>query len=138
VRPEREVQKGHTDPTTRSFASIFKEFRRPTRFIEKPHELLSRNGSPILAAHIGRQSEGGFDCSKLGCLELRLSDVPPSRKRHERKCFRDLANHGPQLREITVEANRLGAIRRTLPRQSAWRPRLESPLTQGDQLATIS
>jgi hypothetical protein len=84
-------QKDHADPTTRSFASIFKEFRRPTRFIEKPHELLSRNGSPILAAHIGRQSEGGFDCSKLGCLELRLSDAPPSRKRHERKCFRDLA-----------------------------------------------
>ena len=66
-------------------------FRRPTRFIKKPHELLSRNGSPILAAHIGRQSESGFDCSKLGSLELRLSDVPPSRKRQERKCFRDLA-----------------------------------------------
>jgi hypothetical protein len=81
VRPEREVQKDHADPTTRSFASIFKEFRRPTRFIEKPHELLSRNGSPILAAHIGRQSEGGFDCSKLGCLELRLSDAPPSTAR---------------------------------------------------------
>jgi hypothetical protein len=47
--------------------------------------------------------QGGFDCSKLGYLELRLSDVPPSRKRHERKCFRDLANHGPQLR-VTVEA----------------------------------
>ena len=60
-------------------------FRRSTRFIEKPHKLLSRNGSPILAAHIGRQSESGFDCSKLGCLELRLSDVPPSRKRYERK-----------------------------------------------------
>ncbi|MGA7384599.1 MAG: hypothetical protein WBW81_07890 [Methylocella sp.] len=52
---------------------------------------MSRNGSPILAAHIGPQSEGRIDCSKLGCLELRLRDAPPSRKRHERKCFRDLA-----------------------------------------------
>src|ERR1700732_4403852 len=65
--------------------------------------------SPILAAHIGRQPEGGWAAwNCVSAMSRRAGSVMSA------NVFVILRNHSPQLREITVEANHLGAFKVSL------------------------